>query len=415
MLNTQIPFQVKGHVKVCDDLGNVLIDKPNAVHPQNMARVIARALSNEHNFHIHRIALGNGGTFINPSFQIEYNTPNDGQPPDSRTWDSRLYNETYSEIVDEGEGTVGGGTSDADLGTDPGSAGPNAGNRPGGGAVPASDPASVPHVSGPGVRSNELGLTSEVVITSVLNPNEPLGQLPSDGAGPSEDPDSSFTFDELGLYTEGNPALDSNASHDINVGNKTSDDDTGLAANTAYHFNVYYDDGAGTVIPATNILFTTPAGGGSGPSGEILYGDLCDAINTSDPLWGTPTALPGSSTMTITNTNPAFASLPVDEQTFGFLRFTSGDAGAGVQIIITAGAATNPPYDMVAALNDPTGGILQAAVDGQDAGVQNNPVSWTSERERLLTHIVFSPVLKAANRTLTITYTLTVSVARTTT
>lgn len=403
MLNTNIPFQVKGHVQICDDLGNVLLDKPNAVHPQNMARVIARALSNENNFNIHRIALGNGGTFINPSFQIEYNTPNDGQPPDTRTWDSRLYKETYSEIVDD---SISGGL----LGTDPGSAGP-AGQRPGGGAVPASDPASVEHVSGPGVRSNELGLTSEVVITSVLNPNEPLGQLPSDGAGPSENPNSSFTFDELGLYTPGGPALASNASHDIDVGDKTSDDDTGLAGSTVYDFNVDYTDDVGTVLATVNVLFTTPASG-SGTSGELLYGDLCDAINNSSGTWGTPNALPGpSSTITITNTNPAFTTLASDEQTFGFLRFTSGDVGAGVSIVVSAGT-TN---DMVAALNPPTGGAIQTAVLGEDAGVQNDPVTSSSERERLLTHIIFSPVLKAANRTLTITYTLTVSVARTTT
>lgn len=404
MLNTQLPFKVKGHVKVTDDLGNVLIDKPNAVHPQNMARVIARALSNEHNFNVHRIALGNGGTFINPSFEVEYNTPNDGQPPDARTWDSRLYNETYSEIVDE---------SDIDLGTDPGSSGPNAGTRPGGGADPSGDPASVEHVSGPGVRSNELGLTSEVVITAVLNPNEPTGQLPSDGAGPSEDPDSSFTFDELGLYTDGNPALASNASHDLDVGDKTSTDDTGLVDGQAYDFDYTYDDGAGST-PSGTISFTPT--NGTGPSGEILYGDLCEALNTGDVAWGMggTSPLPSGSTLTITNTSVAFPTIPAGTQTYGFLRFTSGDTGAGVSIVISAGGA-GAPLDMVSELNPPTGATLQTPVGGQDAGVQNDPVAWSTERERLLTHIIFSPVLKAANRTLTITYTLTISVARTTT
>ena len=36
--------KVKGHLHIADDLGNVLVDKDNAVHPQNMSRVIARAL-----------------------------------------------------------------------------------------------------------------------------------------------------------------------------------------------------------------------------------------------------------------------------------------------------------------------------------------------------------------------------------
>ena len=172
MYSTNLPFDVKGHIKVEDDLGNVLVDKDNAVHPQNMARVIARALSNENNFIIHRIAFGNGGTEIDAAFNITFKTPNDGQPPDTQTWESRLYNETYSEVIDD--------SNTALLGTDPGSAGPRVGTRPGGGGNPTDDPATVEHVSGPGTRSRELGLTSEVVVVAVLNPSEPSGQLSND-------------------------------------------------------------------------------------------------------------------------------------------------------------------------------------------------------------------------------------------
>ena len=118
MTNIQLPFDVKGHVLIEDDLGHVLLDESNAVHPQNMARVIARALSLEDNFWIHRIAFGNGGTQIDGTGQIEYNTVNDGQAPDVRTWDSRLYNETYSEIINEGQVVL-----NPELGTDPGSSG----------------------------------------------------------------------------------------------------------------------------------------------------------------------------------------------------------------------------------------------------------------------------------------------------
>ena len=57
------------------------------------------------------------------------------------------------------------------------------------------------------------------------------------------------------------------------------------------------------------------------------------------------------------------------------------------------------------------GGI---GIAGQDAGVQNDPVNPLTERERLLSHLVFAPVLKSANRTLTVTYSLTIAVARTT-
>lgn len=398
---------VKGHVNIKDDLGNVLLDKDNAVHPQNMARVIARALSNESNFHIHRIAFGNGGTLTDAAYTITYNTPNDGQPPDVRTWDSRLYNETYSEIVDEGNPSL-----NPALGTDPGSAGPNAGTRPGGGSDPSGDPASIPHVSGPGVRSNELGLTSEVVITAVLNPGEPTGQFSSDNQAPSENTETSFTFDEIGLYTTGAPAIDSNGSQDVDVSNRTSEDDTGLLASTTYDFIIAVDGGA-----LETISFTTPTGG-SGAGGEILYGDLCEAINTGDAGWafavnGTPVSgsspLPGVGTLvSITDNTLAFPSI-TGSQTFGYLRFTSGSTGATSTVQLAAG----PTNDMFAALNPPTGGTILTAVDGEDAGVQNDPVNPETERERLLTHIIFSPVLKSANRTLTITYTLTVSVART--
>jgi hypothetical protein len=50
---------------------------------------------------------------------------------------------------------------------------------------------------------------------------------------------------------------------------------------------------------------------------------------------------------------------------------------------------------------------------GTAQGVQNNTLSPQTERERLLTHIIFSPVIKTKNRTITITYTLTIAVART--
>jgi hypothetical protein len=397
-------LDVNGHVKIIDDLGNILVNKSNAVHPQNLARVFARALANEHNFYIHRVAFGNGGTITDAAFTITYNPPNDGQPPDTRTWDSRIYHETYSEIVDEGSIAL-----NPFLGTDPGSAGPNVGQRPGGGSYPAGDPVSVPHISGPGVRSNELGLTSEVVITVVLNPNEPSGQFTTDNQSPTEDTESSFTFDEIGLYTTGLPAIDMSGYQDIDVGNRKSTDDTGLLANTKYGFEISVD--GGIVVPIT---FTTPAAGGSGPGGEILYGDLCEAINTQDITWAVSNTIPGGTQLLITDVSGGWATL-AGAQTYGFLRFISGSVGGTSSILVTDGI----PGDLTATslfenLNLPAGGIIRTGVLGVNAGVQNDPVQWDRERERLLTHIIFSPVLKSSNRTLTITYTLTISIARTT-
>jgi len=117
--------------------------------------------------------------------------------------------------------------------------------------------------------------------------------------------------------------------------------------------------------------------------------------------------------MTITDNTLSFPSI-VGQQTFGFLRVTSGGApGVASSVVLNAGTLGS---DLWSSLNPPTGGeLLNPGVGnpGEDAGVQNDPVNSPTERERLLTHIIFSPVLKSANRTLTVTYTLTISVART--
>lgn len=391
-MHIQLPVTVNGHVLIKDDLDNVLLDEDNAVHPENMSRVIARALANESNFWIHRIAFGNGGTEVNGAQQITYRTPNDGQPPDTYTWDSRLYSETYSEVIDESNVAL--------LSTDPGSSGPNVGQRPGGGANPSGD-----LLANPGVRSTHTGLlTSEVVITSVLNAGEPTGQFNTDqdpNIYPLTTPDTArdFLFDEIGLYTTGAPARSSNGYHNVDVGNKISTDDTGLLANTPYSFTA--------VVNGTSyaISFTTPASGGSGPLSEILFGDLCEAINTNDVTWGF-SGLPTSGTMSVSITDYS-ASFPTitGAQTFGHLHFESSLTGSSSSVVVSNGVSN----DLFAALT----GTLLTPVQGQNIGVEDDPITPTNERERLLTHIIFSPILKSANRTLTITYTLTVNVART--
>lgn len=392
MYSTNLPFNVMGHVKIADDLGNVHVDKNNAVHPQNMARIIARALSNEDNYRVHRIAFGNGGTEIDAAFTITFKTPNDGQPPDTQTWESRLYNETYSEIIDD---------SNSALGTDPGSSGPRVGTRAGGGANPEGDPATVEHVSGPGVRSRELGLTSEVVVVAVLNPSEPAGQLSNDQT--PNNINSSFTFDELGLYTTGKPARDSAGTQDVDVSDKISTNQTNLLTANWYDFSITVDGGTPTIIRLKP------------PSDNPTYGELCEALNTATTgvgiTWQVSGPLPGGAKIAITDTT--FGTYPSIEgqQTYGFLRFTSGTSGATstTSTIDLLSGGTGTDLDIFANLP----GIRATAVDGSDKGVQNNAITPINEQERLLTHLVFSPVLKAANRTLTITYTLTISVART--
>jgi hypothetical protein len=390
-------LNIKGHCKIVDDLGNIILDQDNAVHPENLARVIARALSNEHNYFIHRIAFGNGGTTIDAAHNTTYRTPNDGQSPDVATWDSRIYNETFSKVIDDGQNAL-----NPLLGIDPGSADLNAGDRPGGAAVHSLDPITIPHVSGPGVRSLELGLTSEIITEAIINASEPrLGGVTTD-----------FTFDELGLYTSGAAAIGTNGYQYIDVGNKTSEDNTGLGANETYSFDVAVNGGT-----PTTILFNTPLSGGSGPLGEVLFGDLCQAINTGDTRWGFTgvNPLPNGSMVSITDaTNGSFSTITA-AATNGYLKFTSGSSGAVSSIILDdpSWVTHNALTSLLPNLNPPLGGILITPKQGTAAGLQNSPTIPSAERERLLTHLIFTPITKPANRTWNMTYVLTVSVART--
>lgn len=414
-----LPITVDGHLHAQDDLGNVLIDKHNAIHSQNMARVIARALANESNYYIHRIAYGNGGTTVDAAFQVTFKTPNDGLPPDLQEWRSRLYNETYSEIIDD---------SNVNIGVDPGSSGPAVGTRSGGGSVPSGDPTTVEHVSGPGVRSQELGAISQVVITSTLNPSEPLSQLDSDidpnpgVSGDSiESTEGAFVFDEIGLYTTGAGASDSNGYQQIDLGTeRTSEDPLGLEQGSWYNLDVLIGPPAGSPIVYQNISFQVPDVAGS-PG--YTYGDLCEALNTADPTWNT-SGISGGFISITDNTGGTYPTIS-GATTFGFLQISdTANTGSTSAVSIGAigtnskgaddGTASANAFDLLEHLEGTGVASIFTAVDGTDAGVQNNPTTSSLERERLLSHIVFSPVTKTANRTLAITYTLTVSVARST-
>lgn len=397
-------MSVKGHCKIVDDLGTTVLDKDNAVHPANLARVFARALANEPNGQIYRIAFGNGGTTLDATNTVTYKKPNDGQSPDVATWDSRLYNETFSKIIDIGEGAI-----NPKFGTDPGSADINTGVRPGGGSAPESDPTTVPHISGPGVRSNELGLTSEVVITCVLNKDEPKAQYTTDGSLPSHNIDADFVFDEIALYSAGLQSISTNGYQYADVGNKISTDDTGLLPSTNYEFSVVIDGGSVVLVQ-----FTTPAAG-SGGAGEILYGDLCEAINTGDVAWGLTgiPPIPSGAKMSITDYSNGVFSTIMGSQTYGYLAVTSSSVGTSSSVDLTQYSPSVGYVNLFDAINPPSHGVLQTPVTGTNAGVRNNPADSTLERERLLAMLTFSPILKAANRSYTITYTLTISIART--
>lgn len=160
---------VMGHVLITDDLGNVLRDEYNAIHPKNMATAIARGLSNSANYQIYKLKLGNEGTYIDGSQQIVFRPPNvSGDTAD-------LYNPTYVEIVDDANASVGAGNS----------------------VTFSNIPAST---------------NTRVIITAVVSANEAINRATdeADSATPTTDPttdatldpNGQFFFDELGLFTK---------------------------------------------------------------------------------------------------------------------------------------------------------------------------------------------------------------------
>jgi len=175
MSSVNLNFKVKGHVLIKDKkTGEVLLDKNNAIHNQNMAVSIARGLSNTDfdaigTHQIFALALGNGGSDVNNMSQITYLPPNVNNGAADR-----LYNQTYYEVVDEQQ-----------VGT------------------PAAN--SVTY------QQSGIDTTSIVIITATIAAGEPLGQDISDSP-PDPNPNSEFAFDELGLYTYGTNGAFSNSA-----------------------------------------------------------------------------------------------------------------------------------------------------------------------------------------------------------
>ena len=154
----QLNMALQGRVRVHDtDTGKLLLDSKNAIHSQNMALVVARALSRDDNGYVFKLVFGNGGTFYNTSNVLIYKTPN------TIGSSASLYNQTYAVQVDE----ISAGT-------------------------PVTN--SVTSMASPAPA-----LTSLVIVTAQLSATEPLGQALADNV--TTDPEAPFIFDELGLMS----------------------------------------------------------------------------------------------------------------------------------------------------------------------------------------------------------------------
>jgi len=147
---------VQGHIKIHDPVsGEILIDKRNAIHYENMSIALAESLANSGESWIYEMSFGNGGTSVDPTGIITYLTPN------STGTNASLYNQTFTKVVDD---------------------------RSVNNVDPVRNKIETRHVSGTNY--------TDIFVTCLLDYGEPNGQDAFDTATNS---DSLYVFDELGL------------------------------------------------------------------------------------------------------------------------------------------------------------------------------------------------------------------------
>ena len=87
---------LQGHIKISNpETGEIIVDKRNAIHYENMSVAMVQALSNQGLGTIYEMAFGSGGTSVDPTGLITYLTPN------TVGINSSLYNQTYTKTVDQ--------------------------------------------------------------------------------------------------------------------------------------------------------------------------------------------------------------------------------------------------------------------------------------------------------------------------
>ena len=155
MIKENSNLKIKGFLKIKDDLGNILLEKNNAIHFENMSIAIARALAGDAKGHIHEMHFGNGGSNVTGNGTITYLLPNISNT------DADLYNGTYFKVVNQ----------NSNLNFDP-----------------TKNNVTVKHTIG--------NLYSDVVIKCVLEFEEPTNQEAFDITSNAE---GDFVFDEIGL------------------------------------------------------------------------------------------------------------------------------------------------------------------------------------------------------------------------
>lgn len=157
MLDSTYP-KVIGLVKIRDyDTQELLMDTTNSVNFETLSYALALSLADRPNGSISQMVFGNGGSAVSAVGTITY------LPPNVTGIDATLYNQTFAQFVDDL----------SPLNTNP---------------------------TNNFIRVNHtLGTTfSDVVVTCLLDYEEPLGQDAFDDATVLN---STFIFDEIGLTT----------------------------------------------------------------------------------------------------------------------------------------------------------------------------------------------------------------------
>ena len=149
-------IHIEGHIKIFDPTSQeVFVNKRNAIHYENMSIALAKSIANSGEGFVYQLALGNGGTNIDPTGIITYLTPN------SSGSNASLYNEQYAKVVDD---------------------------RSSNNTDPTRNYIETRHVTGTNY--------TDVFVTCLLDYGEPNGQSAFDN---TTNNDSNFVFDELGL------------------------------------------------------------------------------------------------------------------------------------------------------------------------------------------------------------------------
>ena len=155
-LKDQSGVLLQGHIKIHNpETGEVLVNKRNAIHYENMSISLAESIGNGGTGWIYEMSLGNGGTSVDPTGIITYLTPN------STGTNASLYNQTYSKVIDD---------------------------RSVNNVDPVRNKIETRHVSGTNY--------TDILVTCLLDYGEPNGQ---DAFDTATDENSSYIFDELGL------------------------------------------------------------------------------------------------------------------------------------------------------------------------------------------------------------------------